>query len=45
MVLWPAGDEGLNECSNEAGVAAGVRVILIGAFDEVPLTFPGAEVP
>src|SRR5215213_10935248 len=44
MVLGPAGDEGLNEGPNEAGVTAGVRVMLAGAFDEVPLTFPGAEV-
>src|SRR5215216_3747731 len=44
MVLGPAGDEGLNEGPNEAGVAAGMRVMLAGAFDEVPLAFPGAEV-
>src|SRR5215212_3840392 len=44
MVLGPAGDEGLNECVDEAGVAAGVRVIFAGAFAEVPLAFPGAEV-
>src|SRR5512132_2262235 len=44
MVLGPAGDEGLNEGPNEAGVAAGVRVTLAGAFNEVPLTSSGAEV-
>src|SRR5215211_6421159 len=44
MVLGPPGDEGLNEGPNEAGVAAGVPVMLAEAFDEVPLTFPGVEV-
>src|SRR6187200_2252411 len=44
MVLGPAGNEGLNKGPNEAGVAAGVRVMVVGALDDVPLTFPGAEV-
>src|SRR4249919_3247209 len=44
MVLGPAGGQSLNEGSNQAGVAAGVRVMFAGAFDEVPLTFPSAEV-